>query len=131
MVVTYHAQGRNNANVSSSMKSYQILRWSIERGFYLLDQTGLLDWQGKLYPVRLSSWPEEGNLLNMHSVEHIQYELDPVVERQERAANPEGLHTYGAEHAPMQSVECPDESFEGALGGAMDLPSTQSYIIDS
>jgi hypothetical protein len=54
-------------------------------------------------------------LLNMSSVEHLQDELDPVAERQERAANPEGLHTDGADHgpAPMQSDERTDESFEG------------------
>jgi hypothetical protein len=115
IVVTYHSQGRNIANVSSSMKSYQFLRRKIERGLYLLDQTGLPDWQGRLCTERLSSWPEEGSLLNMSSVEHLQDELDPVAERQERAANPEGLHTDGADHgpAPMQSDERTDESFEG------------------
>jgi hypothetical protein len=67
----------------------------------------------------------------MPTVEHMQDDLDPVAERQELAANPEGLHTNGADHghAPMQSGERPDESFESTLGGAMDLPSTQSSII--
>jgi hypothetical protein len=115
------------------MKSYQFLRRKIERGLYLLDQTGLPDWQGRLCTESLSSWPEEGNLLNMSSVEHLKDELAPVAERHERAANPEGLHTDGADHgpAPMQSGERPDESFEGMLGGAMDLPSSQTSITDA
>jgi hypothetical protein len=133
IAVNYHSQGRNNANVSSSMKSYQFLRRKIERGLYLLDQTGLPDWQGRLCTERLSSWSEEGNLLNMPSVEHLQDELDPVAERQERASNPEGFHTDGADHgpAPMQIGERPNESFEGILGGTMDLPSVQTSITDA
>jgi hypothetical protein len=71
IIVKYHAQSRNNENMSSSMKSYQFLRRKIERGLYLLDQTCLPDWQGNFFPERLSSWPEEGNLLNKHAVEHM------------------------------------------------------------
>jgi hypothetical protein len=107
---------------------------NIERGLYLLDQTGLPDWQGKLCPESLSSWPEEGNLLNMPEVDHTQDELDPVADHQEREANSEGLNTYGAYHgpSPLQSGEHPDESFEGTLGGVMDPPPhTQSSIMDA
>jgi hypothetical protein len=43
IIVKYHAQSRNNENMSSSMKSYQFLRRKIERGLYLLDQTCLPD----------------------------------------------------------------------------------------
>jgi hypothetical protein len=66
----------------------------------------------------------------MPDVDHMQDELDPVAELQEQATNPEGLHINGANHGPtpMQSGERPDESFGGTLGGAMDLPSTQSSI---
>jgi hypothetical protein len=43
---------------------------------YLLDQTKLPEWQGKLCSERLSSWPDAGNLLNMPGMEHMEYELD-------------------------------------------------------
>jgi hypothetical protein len=60
IVVTYRVRGCAASNTPSSMKSYRFWRHKIERGLYLLDQTKLLEWKGKLCPERLSSWPEAG-----------------------------------------------------------------------
>jgi hypothetical protein len=66
----------------------------------------------------------------MPDVEHKQDELDPVAGRQDRATNPDGFNTDGADHgpAPMQSGELHDERFGGTLGGVIDpLPDAVVY----
>jgi hypothetical protein len=80
-----------------------------------MDQTQITEWQGNFYHERLSSWPEECNLLNLPGLEHMEGELDPDAQCEEQAAKPEGLNTDGADNgpAPMQSGERSD----GTVGG--------------
>jgi hypothetical protein len=122
IVVTYHTRGCTSNNEPSSTKSYQFLHCKIERDLYLMDQTKLPKWQGKVCPERLSSRPEEGNPLNLPGLEHMEDELDPYAQCEEQATNPEGLNTYDADHVPtpMQSGEHPDETFEGTFGGCTE-----------